>query len=129
MTEYPQSAIVRPRDPLRAEFRLGLATMLVASLALGALLSQVFQSWWGYGYGAGIIGLPAFVFAVRGCRRFLAFRLDTPGLPWRLGPFLDWCTDTGVLRVEGRAYQFRHRELQDWLAARPQPSSTPADGN
>ncbi|MFF5837807.1 NACHT domain-containing protein [[Kitasatospora] papulosa] len=122
VTEYPQSAIVHPRDPLRAEFRLGLATMLAASLALGAFLSQVFQSWWGYGYGAGIVGAPAFVFAARGCRRFLGFRLNTPGLPWRLALFLHWCTEAGLLRVEGLAYQFRHRELQDWLAARPQPS-------
>ncbi|WP_282790987.1 NACHT domain-containing protein [Streptomyces sp. CC224B] len=44
-------------------------------------------------------------------------------LPWRLGRFLAWCYDAGLLRVAGTAYQFRHRELQDHLArqARPRP--------
>lgn len=36
-------------------------------------------------------------------------------LPWRLTPFLDWACQAGLLRVSGGAYQFRHRELQDWL--------------
>ncbi|ATL25745.1 hypothetical protein KY5_0727 [Streptomyces formicae] len=37
-------------------------------------------------------------------------------LPWRLGHFLTWCYDAGLVRVAGTAYQFRHRELQDHLA-------------
>ncbi|MFH8491299.1 NACHT domain-containing protein [Streptomyces longisporoflavus] len=37
-------------------------------------------------------------------------------LPWRLGRFLTWCYDAGLVRVAGTAYQFRHRELQDHLA-------------
>ncbi|MFE0766189.1 NACHT domain-containing protein [Streptomyces smyrnaeus] len=123
VAEHPQSAVTGPRDPLRAEFRLGVMTMVAASLALGALLSQSFQSWSGYGYGVGIIGFPAFVFATRGCRRYLAFRIHMNGLPWRLGPFLDWCCDAGLMRVEGLAYQFRHRELQDWLKDHPQRAS------
>ncbi|MER6606189.1 NACHT domain-containing protein [Streptomyces sp. NPDC000927] len=40
---------------------------------------------------------------------------DQP-LPWRLGRFLDWCCDAGLMRTAGIAYQFRHRELQDFLA-------------
>jgi hypothetical protein len=43
-------------------------------------------------------------------------------LPWRLGRFLHWCyTDAGLVRTAGIAYQFRHRELQDYLARHPQP--------
>ncbi|MFE3196890.1 NACHT domain-containing protein [Embleya sp. NPDC059237] len=42
-------------------------------------------------------------------------------LPRRLGAFLDEATDIGLLRVTGIAYQFRHRELQDWLARNPTP--------
>ena len=42
-------------------------------------------------------------------------------LPFRLGAFLDWATDLGLLRLAGPAYQFRHRELQEWLAATPLP--------
>ncbi|WP_245703717.1 NACHT domain-containing protein [Streptomyces lushanensis] len=37
-------------------------------------------------------------------------------LPWRLGRFLDWCYGAGLIRVAGIAYQFRHRELQEYLA-------------
>lgn len=41
-------------------------------------------------------------------------------LPWRLSRFLHWCyTDTGLIRIAGIAYQFRHRELQDYLARHP----------
>ena len=34
----------------------------------------------------------------------------------RFGAFLDWAHDAGLLRVSGVAYQFRHRQLQEWLA-------------
>ncbi|MEU2390402.1 NACHT domain-containing protein [Streptomyces sp. NPDC007369] len=37
-------------------------------------------------------------------------------LPWRLGRFLAWASEAGLLRVAGNAYQFRHLELQDHLA-------------
>ncbi len=37
-------------------------------------------------------------------------------LAWRLRRFLEWATDAGLLRRVGIAYQFRHLELQDWLA-------------
>ncbi|MFE0458822.1 NACHT domain-containing protein [Kitasatospora sp. NPDC058965] len=47
-------------------------------------------------------------------------------LPLRLGPFLDWATGLGLLRLAGPAYQFRHRELQTWLAANPQPPALDA---
>lgn len=64
--------------------------------------------------------------------RYLAFLLCTRGrLPWRLGRFLDDCYRLGILRVAGTAWQFRHRELQDHLAAgRPEdsPGSSPAGG-
>lgn len=36
-------------------------------------------------------------------------------LPWRLSAFCHWACDAGLLRVSGASYQFRHRELQDWL--------------
>lgn len=52
-------------------------------------------------------------------------------LPWRLAAFCQWACDAGLLRVAGAAYQFRHRELQDWLArtgsrsTEPQPQQHP----
>ncbi|WP_329521845.1 NACHT domain-containing protein [Spirillospora sp. NBC_01491] len=46
-------------------------------------------------------------------------------LPLRLGRFLDWCyTDAGLVRTAGIAYQFRHRELQNHLAAPERQNST-----
>ncbi|AQZ64022.1 hypothetical protein BKM31_23450 [[Actinomadura] parvosata subsp. kistnae] len=36
-------------------------------------------------------------------------------LPLRLWSFLDWACEARLLRVSGATYQFRHRELQDFL--------------
>jgi hypothetical protein len=40
-------------------------------------------------------------------------------LPWRAGRFLDWAAAIGLLRLSGAAYQFRHRELFEWLLRDP----------
>lgn len=37
--------------------------------------------------------------------------------PLRRTAFLSWCVTAGLMRTSGSAYQFRHRELQDHLAA------------
>ncbi|GAA4890518.1 hypothetical protein GCM10023237_05180 [Streptomyces coeruleoprunus] len=53
-----------------------------------------------------------------GGRRYLVFLLCVRGrLPRRLGRFLRWSHEGGLLRTSGGAYQFRHRELQQWLDA------------
>lgn len=41
------------------------------------------------------------------------------GTPLRLARFLAWADASGLLRVAGVTYQFRHRELQQWLVANP----------
>ncbi|MGF0175786.1 NACHT domain-containing protein [Streptomyces sp. Marseille-Q5077] len=41
-------------------------------------------------------------------------------LPFRLGRFMKWACSSGLLRVSGGAYQFRHREFQQWLIHHPQ---------
>jgi hypothetical protein len=43
-------------------------------------------------------------------------RHSPQALPWRLGRFLGWAEEAGLLRIAGTAYQFRHLELQDWPA-------------
>jgi hypothetical protein len=40
-------------------------------------------------------------------------------LPWRLNRFLSWSSDVGLMRTAGSCYQFRHKELQDYLAGSP----------
>jgi hypothetical protein len=49
-------------------------------------------------------------------------------LPLRLSEFTAWACESGLLRVAGNSYVFRHRELQDWLIQsirprRPTPSA------
>ncbi|MFE5791033.1 NACHT domain-containing protein [Streptomyces sp. NPDC056503] len=48
-----------------------------------------------------------------------------PRLPLRLGSFLDRCVAAGLLRTSGAAYQFRHREFQEWLVRHPEPPPGP----
>ncbi|MFF8004774.1 hypothetical protein [Streptomyces sp. NPDC007917] len=58
----------------------------------------------------------------RAARRYGVFLVCSRGkLPFRLAPFLDWAVTAGLLRYNGPAYQFRHRELQQWLAQHPRP--------
>ncbi|MFF2996963.1 hypothetical protein ACFVTC_20750 [Streptomyces sp. NPDC057950] len=68
-------------------------------------------------------GLAAGLYWLAGAgRRYLDFLLCVRGrLPWRLGTFLNWSYEAGLLRISGVAYQFRHRELQDWLTTHPTP--------
>jgi len=76
---------------------LGFAVAGTFGLAAGLLFGLY---WWG---GAG--------------RRYLVALLCLRGrMPWRLGAFLHWAAEMGLLRISGAGYQFRHRELQDWLA-------------
>ncbi|MFF4254421.1 NACHT domain-containing protein [Streptomyces sp. NPDC001663] len=57
---------------------------------------------------------------------YLAFVLwNSRCLPLRLARFLDWSVAAGLLRTSGVAYQFRHREFQEWLVRHPEPTSLP----
>jgi hypothetical protein len=84
-------------------FRVGLGFTLAYGLGAGGLLS-----------GGAV-------------RRYLVFvclaRYDKL-LPLRLGVFLDWALEAGLLRLSGPAYQFRHRELQQWLATHPESTAS-----
>lgn len=62
----------------------------------------------------------------RAARRYMVFLLCSRGkLPFRLWGFLDWAVKAGLLRYSGSGYQFRHRELQQWLADNPRPLPRP----
>jgi hypothetical protein len=53
-------------------------------------------------------------------RRYTVFLLCARRrLPFRLARFLDWTASAGLLRYSGPSYQYRHRELQQWLARQP----------
>ncbi|WP_049558956.1 NACHT domain-containing protein [Nonomuraea sp. SBT364] len=143
-----------PRDVVRSDLEVGLTAGLVfgfmAGLAVGfwsglgggtALLDIAYGMAVGlavnfaggvtFGLAAGLAGggLTFGVAAGLAGTRYLALLLCTRGrLPLRLGRFLQWCHDAGLIRTAGIAYQFRHRELQDHLARHPVPRPLqPAD--
>ncbi|ALV32244.1 hypothetical protein AS200_09475 [Streptomyces sp. CdTB01] len=107
------------RDDLTADLAVGLTAGSVTALAVGVAAS-------GARYAAVYGWLMFVVFLLtsgrNAGRRYLAFVVYsalTQQLPWRLAAFLDWACETGLLRQAGPAYQFRHRELQNYLATLP----------
>ncbi|MFD5518733.1 NACHT domain-containing protein [Streptomyces sp. NPDC127066] len=112
-----------PRGLITGNLRLGFAAALTMSctvgligrtaLAPGFVLACAVVMGTGFGVTAGLAGL-----------RYVALLMCTRGrLPTGLGRFLWWCHQSGLVRVAGVAYQFRHRELQEFLARTPEPLS------
>ena len=93
----------------------GLLLGVAEGLALGLAFGLAFGGASSARYYLGVV-----IGALRGTR------------PMGFSAFLDWCCHAGLLRVSGIAYQFRHRQLQDWLvslddpkAGRPRPLAQP----
>jgi hypothetical protein len=114
-TGFRHYSVVDPRQIIRstyvASIVAGLAMGLVAGLAMGPVVGIA-------------IGVAAGIVAGRAGIRYSAFLLCTRRwsdywLPWRLGHFLHWCYEAGLIRTAGISYQFRHQELQDYLARNP----------
>jgi hypothetical protein len=112
-------AVTSPRSPLRmqlagalaAALAVGLATALMGRFAVGRpTLGLAFGLVAGLSFGL-IDTLAPMRYAVG-----VGLAASMGRLPWRLGRFLDWACAAGLLRVAGAAYQFRHLELQRWLA-------------
>lgn len=95
----------------------GLAAALAGGLAYGITLGLI------YGLTLGLTGL--FLAGTVGLRYVGLLLCTRKGsehwLPWQLGHFLTHCCRAGLLRIAGSGYQFRHRELQDYLARHPAP--------
>lgn len=88
--------------------RLGvrLAAGVTGGLPLGLTYGLTYGLVFGLTFGAATSAryhLSAVIGAVRGSG------------PIRFAAFLDWGCQIGLLRLSGIAYQFRHRQLQDWL--------------
>jgi hypothetical protein len=107
----------------------GLATMRrfgpTAGLGFGIMAGLTFTVVEGEGAGLAVgvaFGLMGALTSSGAGLRYVALLLCTrrgPNrLPWRLGRFLTWCYEARMIRIAGVAYQFRHRELQDFLANR-----------
>ncbi|MDT3399298.1 NACHT domain-containing protein [Streptomyces sp. B1866] len=125
VTAVPVDPRMLIRNDLWVGSVLALAFGLAGGLAVGLAGESVllgFTAGLAVGLGLGLYGM----FDQSGgaaARRYMVFLVCTRDLPWRLGAFLHWAYGAGLLRVSGTAYQFRHRELQDWLAAHPVPGA------
>lgn len=86
-----------------------LTACLAGGIAIGTGGGPVF------GLAGGLAGIRYIALLV--CTR----RWSRKWLPWRLARFLNWCCGAALIRVAGSGYQFRHRELQDYLARHPNP--------
>lgn len=125
--------VASPRDIVRDDLVSGAATVLMPAVLVGLVAGII-----GEIRPGGLDGVTAAAAAVTtvvtlglffmpmggpgnaGLRYLLLSVCMASRLPWRPGRFLHWCyTETGLIRVAGIAYQFRHRELQDHLATRP----------
>jgi hypothetical protein len=116
--------LAHPREALRRNPVIGMAFGLTGGVAAflvfvmnqDAVTSLACAVVGGVSFGLAF-GAIAWARAVLG----LAVAAARGLLPLRLWAFLDWACEAGLLRVSGATYQFRHRELQDFL--------TPPDGS
>uniref|UniRef100_UPI00357154FF NACHT domain-containing NTPase n=1 Tax=Streptomyces brasiliensis TaxID=1954 RepID=UPI00357154FF len=129
------SEVGDPRRLIRDDLLVALTIAVVIILALGISivliisvdLPTLIDANLGYtlfvplasALAAVTVGLASVPASVRYIVFLLFTRFGRHRLPWRLGRFLHWATQVGIMRTAGTAYQFRHRELQDWLAHHP----------
>jgi hypothetical protein len=123
---------VRPRDAIRTNGAYGLAIMsaIALTVAITVGLAYGLAAALTFGIAGGIAGglIAAFPLGVGIWANYhvaVAVVAHRGQGPWRLGAFLDWACEAGLLRVSGLAYQFRHQQLQDWLTAGYAPQITP----
>jgi hypothetical protein len=110
--------LAHPREALRRNPTIGVAfgltggvaALLVFLMNQGVLRSLVCALVGGVSFGLAF-GAIAWSRSIIGLLVAAGRRL----LPLRLWTFLDWACEARLLRVSGATYQFRHRELQDFL--------------
>jgi hypothetical protein len=115
---------VRPRDAIRANGVYGLAIMsaIALTVAIAVGLACGLAAAVTFGLAGGIAGglIAAFPLGAGAWANYhvaVAVVARRGQGPWRLGAFLEWACEAGLLRASGLAYQFRHQQLQDWLTA------------
>jgi hypothetical protein len=118
-TAFRRYTVADTRRIIRTTYVAGVIAGLAMGLVVGLAMGPV----------AGLaMGLAAGLVAGLADIRYIAFLMCTRRwsdhwLSWRLGLFLHWCYEAGLIRIAGIGYQFRHRELQDYLARNPHPVS------
>jgi hypothetical protein len=114
-TSRPAEDADRPvSDPLRL-LRGDLASGLLAAVVFGLVVGTGAGVAMGTAFGVslGAVSLLAVILVANAWTRYAVLLLLCTRriLPWRLGKFLNWAYQGGLLRISGNAYQFRHREL------------------
>ncbi|MGW5312872.1 NACHT domain-containing protein [Nocardia thailandica] len=99
----------------------GLAGGLAGGLMFGLTFGLKFGLTVGLGFGLTVgltFGLTSGLASVRFVLAVLLFKI-TADFPDRPAAFLGWAHDSGLLRVNAAAYQFRHQTHQQWLLHHP----------
>jgi hypothetical protein len=116
-----ETATLSPQTLLRYDRTVAGIVVLASGLGIGVVFGIGFSPWiaLAVGFSTGL-GFAVVVAALRVpwlsytlTRSWLAFRGD---LPWRLAGFLQDTHQLGILRQVGTIYQFRHEQLQRYLA-------------
>ncbi|MGW1193076.1 tetratricopeptide repeat protein, partial [Streptomyces sp. NPDC002559] len=118
-------ATASPRATIRDDMVYGLLIGPLTGTLAGTLAAILATDDYRFGLVVGCV-VGAVVGFTSGfasaARRYGVFLLCSRGkLPFRLADFLDWAVTAGLLRYSGPGYQFRHRELQQWLNQHPEP--------
>ncbi|MFJ7199757.1 MULTISPECIES: tetratricopeptide repeat protein, partial [unclassified Streptomyces] len=119
------TAMTSPRATIRDDIVYGLLIGPLAGILAGTLAEILATDEYMFGLVIGCVVGVVVGFAsgfASAARRYGVFLLCSRGkLPFRLGVFLDWAVTAGLLRYSGPGYQFRDRELQQWLNQHPHP--------
>lgn len=110
--------LAHPREALHRNPMIGVAFGLTGGVA--AFLVFVMNQGVVESLACALIGGVTFGLAfgaIAWCRTMIGLILAAARgvLPLQLWTFLDWACEARLLRVSGATYQFRHRELQDFL--------------
>ncbi|MFB4306834.1 NACHT domain-containing protein [Actinomadura sp. GTD37] len=110
--------LAHPREALHRNPAIGTAFGLTGGVA--AFLVFALNRDAGTALAYALVGGVAFGLAfgaIAWCRAMIGLLVAAARglLPLRLWIFLDWACEARLLRVSGATYQFRHRELQDFL--------------
>lgn len=119
----PSATAISPRARIRDDAAASVAAMLAALPAFAIFTWSDFHSMQGRLLASLYVSAWATISTMGGlwqnyaCLRLIQGRIFPP----RLGKFLDWCVDAGLLRRTGASYQFRHQAIQDYLVHNPEP--------
>ena len=113
-------SVAGPGKIVWGDFVVGLGTGLVLGLGGMLVIGLGFGLTSGLVSGLAVVSTVPLVIGLVGVQ-YIAFLLSVRRwtvhwLPWRLGKFMHWCYQAGLLRIAGSGYQFRHKELLDYLS-------------